>query len=238
MTQSSKRTDRLILLLFVLVVLLLILFVTRVFHLPLPGKAPVKYGFINRQGQAVIPFEYDSIGDFSRGLATVAKDGHVFVIDTQGRKTDAKPFYFKKDTLEVSHIVITHTKGEYDRLNTPYVQIGPPCFEKILFRIRRMHRQNLQSPEVGYFDFVYLFRDQIKSSDNRIMYEEAFPYCDGLALVRNEIGKQGLREWQKHNWGFIGLDGTYAIRPLYIDAHSFSEGLAGVGILNRHHSND
>ncbi|MGN0178504.1 MAG: WG repeat-containing protein, partial [Monoglobaceae bacterium] len=40
-----------------------------------------KYGFINKSGQVIIPFEYDDAGFFSEGLVWVKKDGHYGYID-------------------------------------------------------------------------------------------------------------------------------------------------------------
>lgn len=237
MNPTSKKTERLILLLFVSVIAVILLFVTGIIHLPPPAKPPIKYGFINTQGSAVTPFEFDSVGDFHQGLATVAKDGQVYVIDRKGKKVDTQPFSFRKDTISIVHIMRSHSVEEFSRLNRAFFLVCPPSYGKGLYRIRRACHHKKETPEQGSFDFVYHFVDLKGGENNRIMYEEAYPYSDSLALVRNETDKKGLREWQRHNWGYIGLDAKYRIRPLYADAHSFSEGLAGVGILIKHHGN-
>ncbi len=237
MTQASNKTERFILLLFAGVAATILLFVTGVFHIHFSSTPAVKYGYINTMGKAVIPFEYDSVGDFHNGLATVSKDAKLFVIDTAGIRVNAKPFVYRKDILEITHILNTRSAGEFTAMNKAYARVGPASFGKTLYRIQRANQRKKDAPEQACFDFVYMFIDSLPTPGNYRMYEEAFPYSNGLALVRNETAKTRFREWQKHNWGYIGLDGSYRIRPLYTDAHSFSEGLAAVGILMTHHPN-
>ncbi|MBQ8081805.1 MAG: WG repeat-containing protein [Clostridia bacterium] len=43
-----------------------------------------KYGFINQQGEVVIPFLYDTAADFDTSLALVEKDGILQYLDTSG----------------------------------------------------------------------------------------------------------------------------------------------------------
>ena len=47
-------------------------------------KKDGKYGFINKQGQEVIPFIYNEAWYFSEGFALVEKDGKWFYINKQG----------------------------------------------------------------------------------------------------------------------------------------------------------
>ncbi|WP_230659561.1 WG repeat-containing protein [Psychrobacter sp. I-STPA10] len=51
-------------------------------------KYNYKYGFIDKQGEIVIPVEYDSASDFSEGVARVEKDGESFSINKQGQRVD------------------------------------------------------------------------------------------------------------------------------------------------------
>ena len=47
-------------------------------------KKDGKYGYIDKEGHVVIPFEYDYAEDFSEGLAQVRKDGKYGFIDKEG----------------------------------------------------------------------------------------------------------------------------------------------------------
>lgn len=46
-----------------------------------------KYGYINKTGKVVIPFEYDGGGYFTKGFANVLKDSINFSIDINGKNT-------------------------------------------------------------------------------------------------------------------------------------------------------
>lgn len=85
------------------------------------GKEVRKYGFINLQGETVIPFKYESAGNFSDGLAYVKLNGKEGFIDKSGRtvipfkydsalgfdhglawvKLDGKTGYINKQGIEV-----------------------------------------------------------------------------------------------------------------------------------------
>ena len=53
------------------------------------GLAPVelgnKWGYINRKGKPIIPFEYDSVEDFRKGVAVVTKADKKGLIDKKGK---------------------------------------------------------------------------------------------------------------------------------------------------------
>ena len=49
-------------------------------------KKDGKWGYMNKEGEEVIPCKYDSVLDFSEGLAIVKKDGKAFTIDRFGNE--------------------------------------------------------------------------------------------------------------------------------------------------------
>lgn len=57
----------------------------------IPVKKNGKYGFINRQGETVIPLVYDNAQHFYDGLAGVVLDGDAFWIDETGAKAVDRP---------------------------------------------------------------------------------------------------------------------------------------------------
>lgn len=44
-----------------------------------------KYGFIDKKGRVVIPFQFDATGSFSEGLVQVWQDGKCGFIDKKGK---------------------------------------------------------------------------------------------------------------------------------------------------------
>ena len=45
-----------------------------------------KYGFINEEGEEVIPLKYDNAGNFSEGLAEVKLNGKWGLVNTKGEE--------------------------------------------------------------------------------------------------------------------------------------------------------
>jgi hypothetical protein len=104
-----------------------------------------------------------------------------------------------------------------------------------LFRIRRGATPPPADGKPASFDFAYSFIDQTNQNTKPLIFDQAFPFSDSLARVCGNAQWIGKRNYPRSNWGFIHPDGTYAARPVYFKAHSFSEGLAAVGILTNYH---
>ena len=47
-----------------------------------------KTGYIDSTGRECVPCEYDFLDDFNDGVALAAREGQMFFIDTEGRKTN------------------------------------------------------------------------------------------------------------------------------------------------------
>jgi hypothetical protein len=228
-SKTSAKFETFLIIFFFTVSLVLLLFATGVFHLKVSEGPPLKYGFINTAGKAEIDLFYDSVGDFHNGLATVKKDGKVFVIDRNGNKTGVAPFHYQIDSLNIKHFIVLSPGEDSDSLRQHFSEIGKEQFGKKLFRILRDRKVNNKSKEVSY-DFVYTYIDTQHKADHPPIYEEALPYHDSLSLVHAEYGKKWPHPSYFHNWAFIDLQGKYVTRPIYARAHSFSEGLAAVAI--------
>lgn len=231
MPTATPRTERFILIFFLIVLCLTGLLFLRIFFSPLSEQPDFVYGYINSSGQARINFEYDSAGDFHGGFATVKKDGHVFVIDTQGRTTTRQPFVFQCDSTVNKHYIEVSDPSVLARYSQPYSILENSSNGYSLARIQRGHQ--IRGNGSGYFDFVYAF---IHPGDTThpMLFNEAYSFHEGLALVKtgNRLNRPGF---ESDKYGFIGSDLSFRIRPVYHAAHSFSEGLAAVGILRHSH---
>ncbi len=66
------------------------------------GRAPAdqKFGYINREGEFIIPPGFDIAGPFSHGLACVELDGHCGFIDKSGQFKIASRFESADDFRE------------------------------------------------------------------------------------------------------------------------------------------
>jgi hypothetical protein len=230
MSKASDRFEIFLILFFSSIIILVVLFLTGVFHFKIPAGPPVKYGYINKQGHVEIDIEYDSVGDFHHGLATVKKDGQLFVIDRSGKKTGEQPFFYKIDSIPIAHQMFSKDEAGYLSLNHRYTALGIPQCGKALYRIRRRIQGSARPDGTHQFDFVYAYIDLHTPPAKPLVFEEAFPFSDSLALVRGPFEKSGKHKRPGRSWAFINAEGQYAVQPLYCDAHSFSEGLAAVAI--------
>jgi|GEM_PF-2674070 hypothetical protein len=226
--KSSRSFEIFLIAFFVTVSIVVVLFATGVIRFNTSAGPPVKYGFLGTDGELVVPIEYDSVSDFHQGLATVYKNGKPFVIDRSGHKVDTPPFHYRIDTLNTAHIRISSDGKEKSELNHLFTPMGGTSDGTTLFRILRKHGSGKGNELV--YDFAYFFVTPSAPVAKAKLYEEALPYHDNLAAVKNEIGKIWKSRWSEKSWGFIDRDGNYKAGPYYCDVHSFSEGLAAVAI--------
>ncbi len=234
MMKSSRSFEIFLIAFFVTVSIAVVLFATGVIRLKGSAGPPVKYGFLGPDGQLVIPIDYDSVSDFHQGLATVYKNGKPFVIDRSGHKVDAPPFHYRIDSLNTAHIRVSSDEKEKAELNHLFTPIGGTNDGTTLFRILRKQGPGKGNEQV--YDFAYFFVTPSASIAKAKLYEEALPYHENLAAVKNEIGINRKTRWYEKCWGFVDRDGNYRGGPYYCDVHSFSEGLAAVAIKMVPHS--
>lgn len=174
-----------------------------------------KWGYIDKEGNMVIPAVYSFAFDFSEGLAAVKlrgfmdfalgwSDGNVQYIDTSGNTVIAPSFNFaekfkdgRADTYTDKHVFIDKT--------------GKPVFEAF-------------SPQSGFSE-GYM---PVRLNDNKYAYvdvegrtaingpfDEASGFSDGLARVAVN-GKSG----------YIDTEGNFVVEPQYNEGRDFSEGRA------------
>ncbi len=67
------------------------------------------FGFIDKNGKTVIPFEYDALGTFLEGLAFACKDGKYGVIDTQNNVV--APFEYTRITSYSNGLAVAVKDG-------------------------------------------------------------------------------------------------------------------------------
>ena len=95
-----------------------------------------KYGFINRAGEVIIPFDYEDAGSFSNGLAPVEKDGKWGYISPSNQVVI--PFKYDKagDFVDVS------PRLKYENIKFAMVELGKRFFKlgsdgKIYFELNK-----------------------------------------------------------------------------------------------------
>lgn len=160
------------------------------------AKEDNKYGYINQNGEVVIPFIYDSAEEFQKGYAKVYQGKECFYIDKKGNRAKVDPEYF-------------HTDGEYtvfiDSVTKKYGL--KKMSGEILIPAKYTY---LSLPNrYGYCIFSTKVDDPVyglMTLDNQVIYSddtffELWPFKEGMAIF-NQRNREGgyLRDDGKIFW--------------------------------------
>ncbi|NDJ21645.1 WG repeat-containing protein [Nostoc sp. B(2019)] len=181
------------------------------------GLAPVqvgnKWGYIDKRGRMVIPPKFACADDFSEGLAAVGNQG--MYINQKGQAVFTHQFgcnssKFFQGLALIGRDTIINKKGKVVyHLSENFGSESPLSgFSENLLVVNKSNN----------FDFGFLDREGkivIKPQ-----FHLAYPFSEGLALVRNK--PTGSRS----GFGFINKTGKFVIPPNLIIPASFSQGLA------------
>ena len=167
------------------------------------------YGYIDKDGNEIIPFEFEDALPFSQGLAPVKKEGMYGYIDKDGK--EVIPFEFEDACSFSEGLAPVKKDGMYGYIDKDGKEVIPFEFEDA-----RSFSGSLapvkKEEKYGYID---------KNRNVIIPFEfrDAHPFSEGLALVKKIFG-----------YNYINKTGRNVISFKIYDAHPFSEGLAPVMI--------
>ncbi len=197
--------------------------------------ASIRYGYINKAGQTVIPFQYKDAGPFEHGYALVTKDTISYWIDSLGNKAPNQ------------HLLYTHhpeKRNFYDRISDER-QLGHDMkkFGNVgdiinadsategLNVVRLFYREVYYSKYFNYtIHFRYGFGDSARKVIIPCCFLNAFPFREGLALVADTTYSKRTSYLRL---GYIDHTGHYVIPPVYEYASDFYEGKAAVSKVMR-----
>lgn len=213
-----------------------------------------KWGYIDTAGQEIIPCQYDEAHDFFDGLALVKKDGKFGYINTTGQLVIPCQYdwgrYFYDGLSEVRQ------DGEdffIDKTGSKVFSCLEDCFyEDFSEGLVVTEKQDTVTGQSKYG-----YTDTTGRLVIPCQYENASPFCDGLAVVEQD-GKFGYIDTtgqvvipfrydlaytftgdraavsNENGGGYIDRTGKEAIPCQYNLAESFGEdGLAAVSVWNR-----
>ncbi len=207
----------------------------------LPARKYARWGFIDKEGEWVIPSQFEAAYHFSEGLAAVKYYGKWGYIDRYGKWIikpsfrDAKPFReglaCVKKLNRWGYIDKTgewHIKPELSVVSS--FSDGKALVKKregfvFIDRDGRQilrHNFNKALPFAEGLAFVIYngYKGYIDQRGNWLIkhnYEEAYSFSEGLALIKDH-----------EKYGFINQQGRITIAPRYEDAGYFHDGLAPV----------
>ncbi|MBX7220728.1 MAG: WG repeat-containing protein [Blastocatellia bacterium] len=185
-------------------------------------------GFIDRQGNEVIPAQFYEVTDFSEGLAAVRKfrsDKYGY-INRQGKVvvpfllTVANPFHdgLALVTLEKGNLGFIDQTGRLALSNPKWLDIAD--FSEGLAAVQVMVRNNRLYQ--GSQEELYGFIDRT----GKFVIPPRFANVRRFAQGRAVFVQYGTN----HGYGYLDTTGTIVIPPTFADARDFSEGLAAVAV--------
>ncbi len=171
----------------------------------LPAKKYGKWGFINRNGDWIIPNQFEEAFYFSEGLAAVKDFGDWGYINRLGEWVIQPEFRDAKPFREGLACVMVNNQWGYINKKGDW------------------HFEPKQSMVSSFSDGKAIIRDDdgfvfINRDGDRILkhtFEIALPFSEGLAFVIYNGYK-----------GYIERNGNWLIKHDYEEAYSFSDGLA------------
>jgi hypothetical protein len=177
-----------------------------------------KWGFIDRSGAIAIEPQFELAGFFSEGLAFVVKDGKRGFIDKNGDFA-IKPRFEMAQWFSEGLAPARAPGGRWgyiDRVGTfviaPQYDMAQP-FSEGLACVDKLVREKTFTEK----------RYCIDRTGKTVIDHPGGTFFDGLAA----INAGGYVEGQ---WGYKNKMGDYVIKPQFVDARRFSEGLAAVKI--------
>jgi len=207
------------------------------------------FGYIDMNGQAVIPFQYDHTTKFNEGLAVVYKGSKAGVIDATGNIVI--PIEYESITTFSEGLALVFRKGEKRGYLTPLNQykFQGDFIQGTIFMYGLAVVDDPKSQLLGFIntDGQFVIQPQFTSAcvfseglaavqinnkwgfidlSGNFVIEPQFDdvligFCGGLAPVM-----------KNSNWGYIDQSGNFVITPQFDDADLFYCGLAKVWFIN------
>ena len=222
------------------------------------GRNNGKYGFIDRTGKVVVPFQFDHAWDFSEGLAQVELKGRKYFIDTTGRTV----FEAKFDEVEnFSEGLCAVNRGQkIDQNNGVVTNPGRWGYidktGKLVIPLKYTHAENfseglaaISNGDKGAFidhDAKIVFEVPLRVTLDfhegivGIFYLTNLAYFDRTGKqisptlkygTKNHSFSEGLVPVEINGkTGFMDRSGKLVIAPQFEEAGDFSEGLAPVKV--------
>lgn len=181
-----------------------------------------KWGYVDKDGNEVVPCIYEEAEPFSEGMARVGKGGKFGYIDTDGRRVVPCEYDYAYSFSEgLGKVMIGNKYGLVDRNGKEVL----PCEYHSIYQFYEGFAISVKTYSLGITDkdgkelFAYKFGfvDKLGDIVAPCRYDEAYPFSEGMAAVAKD-GK----------WGFIDKYGDELIPFVYDKVLPFSEGLACV----------
>jgi hypothetical protein len=179
-------------------------------------------GYIDRTGLVRVPLCFDTVSDFSEGLARFERDGKWGYIDTTGTVVIAPKFPWAEEFSEgLALVQVTGEALGYDGrwgfIDKSGKVVISPVYERSYDEVqdKAFHEGRAKIEVSGKSGFI----DKSGKVVIQPQFSYAYPFAEGLAAVtKSSSGNDG--------WGYIDRTGAWVIPPQFEWASLFSEHLA------------
>lgn len=197
-------------------------------------KGEVKFGFINENGTIVIEAAYLRAWTFNEGLARVVRKDSLSGYINKNNKFVIKPRFKYGGKFNEGLAPVTEG-NKWGFINRRGKYIIEPRFSGAGYFSESKAPVDIDKNNWGYIDKA---GNIIIKAD----YHSAGSFSEGLARVipkpdwetkyKNKVGEIGLRKKKGYKTGYIDASGKMKIPPKFRWGQAFSEGYAGVGIID------
>lgn len=165
----------------------------------------VSCGYIDRTGAFALPPEWKRAGNFCKGVAEVAKDGHTYHID-RNSVTVPEDKVDRNCAYRDDELIIKFENNIFDASGKKLIA------------------------EKGKNITVYKFSNGLALFSMPMrMIQQYYPTCFAEHRVWNSTSKEAMERSKKSiQYGYLDTEGRIIIPPKYFKAKSFKEGLAEV----------
>lgn len=191
-----------------------------------------KWGICDKDGNEIVPCQYDIIWPFSDGVAIVNSGAKWIKADAPKRVNKLMlPDMFEKiwDIAEDGAWVYCKetggiykiSGGKFGLIDKNGNEVIPSVYDEVVRAGKGIVRVKLDN-KYGYFDYSGKKLTDMKYDDAGIFGE------DGIAMVNlgGQLNKRGRISGGKY--GYVDMSGNEVVRVKYTKAEPFSEGLAAV----------
>ncbi|MEI7998301.1 MAG: WG repeat-containing protein [Candidatus Omnitrophota bacterium] len=169
------------------------------------------WGFIDHEGQTIIPLKYHWAKDFSQGLAAIARKDPKKFLPTYGfineKGEEVIPLkYFQARSFTDNGLAAVKKGLLWGYINPYGFWMIPSLYEQA----GDFHENRAAVQKKGLWGYIDSSGDMVITP----LFEQARDFSQGVAPVK-----------QKGQWGYIDLQGHWVAEPSYIDAFSLSDGV-------------
>lgn len=179
-----------------------------------------KWGFIDREGKTVIPFEFDYLGIFIEGMAIIKKGNKVGCVDDKGT------LYFSENLPPICEKILKGNKDNLDAVNILKKSVNTEQGNDNGAAIDLQHFGKVQNFSEGMsvvnIDGKFGFVNRKGQVVIPAKYQEVGNFSEGLARFMI------IDEDYNSKWGFLNSKGDVVIDAVFEEAGDFRSGLAPV----------